>query len=138
MVLVASMAGLGISVYLTVVHFSTIPLACPTGAVLSCEQVLSSRFAVIGGTGLPTSAAGMAWFAIAAGLAIAGLRGPRPQLAWAQLAWSAIGLATVIYLVYVEIVLLGAVCLWCTAAHGFVLLIFLIALARPDGGRVRT
>jgi uncharacterized membrane protein len=137
-VLVASLAGLGISVYLTVAHYSTIPLACPTGGVVSCEQVLSSRYAVIGGTGLPTSAAGMAWFAISAGLATAGLRSPRPQLARAQLAWSAIGLATVIYLVYVEIVLLGAICLWCTAAHVLVLVIFLIALSRPDGGRVRT
>jgi uncharacterized membrane protein len=137
-VLVASLAGLGISVYLTVAHYSTIPLACPTGGVVSCEQVLSSRYAVIGGTGLPTSAAGMAWFAISVGLAIAGLRSPRPQLARVQLAWSAIGLATVIYLVYVEIVLLGAICLWCTAAHVLVLVIFLIVLSRPDGGRVRT
>ena len=137
-VLVASLAGLGISVYLTVVHYSTVPLACPTGAVVSCEQVLSSRYAVIAGSALPTSAAGIAWFVISAGLAMARLRSPRPQLARAQLVWSAIGLATVIYLVYVEIVLLGAVCVWCTAAHLLVLVIFLIVLSRPDGGRVRT
>jgi uncharacterized membrane protein len=136
-VLLASLAGLGVSVYLTVVHYSTIPLACPTGAVLSCEQVLSSRFAVIGGSGLPTSAAGIAWFTISAGLAIAVLRTSRPRLRRIQLAWSAIGLATVVYLLFVEIVQLGAICLWCTAAHVLVLLIFLIALPRPDGGRVR-
>jgi uncharacterized membrane protein len=136
-VLLASLAGLGISAYLTVVHYSTIPLACPTGAVLSCEQVLSSRYAVIAGSGLPTSAAGIVWFAISAGLAIAVSRYPRPQLGRFQLAWSAIGLATVIYLLFVEIVRLGALCLWCTAAHVLVFVIFLIALSRPDGGRVR-
>jgi uncharacterized membrane protein len=136
-VLLASLAGLAISVYLTVAHYSTIPLACPTGAVFNCEQVLSSRFAVIGGSALPTSAAGIAWFAISAGLAIAVLRYPRRQLGRIQLPWSAIGLVTVIYLLFVEIVQLGAICLWCTAAHVLVLLIFLIALSRPDGGRVR-
>jgi uncharacterized membrane protein len=53
-----------------------------------------------------------------------------------QLAWSAIGLVTVVYLVYVEIVLLGAVCIWCSAAHLMVLVIFLVALARRQEDRV--
>ena len=127
----ASVAGLAISVYLTVVHFSTIPLACPANAVVNCEQVLSSRYAVIGGSALPTSVAGIVWFAISAGLAL--LR--RRQ---ALLAWASIGLVTALFLVYVEIVQLGAVCIWCTAAHAMVLLIFLIALMRSDGDRVGT
>ena len=125
----ASVAGLAISIYLTVVHYSTIPLACPASAVVNCEQVLSSRYAVIGGSALPTSAAGIVWFAIAAGLVL--LRRRR-----ALLAWSSIALVTALFLVYVEIVQLGAVCIWCTAAHAMVLLIFLIALSRPEGDRV--
>jgi len=125
----ASLAGLAISIYLTVVHYSTIPLACPASAVVNCEQVLSSRYAVIGGSALPTSAAGIVWFAIAAGLVL--LRRRR-----ALLAWSSIGLVTALFLVYIEIVQLGAVCIWCTAAHAMVLLIFLIALPRPEGDRV--
>jgi len=127
----ASVAGLAISVYLTVVHFSTIPLACPANAVVNCEQVLSSRYAVIGGSALPTSVAGIVWFAISAGLAL--LR--RRQ---ALLAWASIGLVTALFLVYVEIVQLGAVCIWCTAAHAMVLLIFLIALMRSEVDRVGT
>jgi uncharacterized membrane protein len=125
----ASVAGLAISVYLTVVHFSTIPLACPANAVVNCEQVLSSRYAVIGGSALPTSAAGIVWFAISAGLAL--LR--RRQ---ALLAWASIGLVTALFLVYVEIVQLGAICVWCTATHAMVLLVFLIALMRSEGDRV--
>jgi uncharacterized membrane protein len=123
--LLASVAGLAISVYLTVVHFSTIPLACPANAVVKCEQVLTSRYAVIAGTALPTSAAGIVWFAISAGLAL--LRQRRALLAWAS-----IGLGTAVFLVYVEIVQLGAVCIWCTAAHAMVLVIFLIALMQRD------
>ena len=127
----ASVAGLAISVYLTVVHFSTIPLACPANAVVNCEQVLSSRYAVIGGSALPTSVAGIVWFAISAGLALLRRR-------HALLAWASIGLVTALFLVYVEIVQLGAVCIWCTAAHAMVLLIFLIALMRSEVDRVGT
>ena len=127
----ASLIGLAISIYLTVVHYSTVPLACPASAVVNCEQVLSSRYAVIGDSGLPTSAAGIVWFAVSAALAL--LRRRR-----ALLAWSSIGLLTVLLLVYIEIVQLGAVCIWCTAAHAMVLLIFLSLLPRPEGDRVGT
>jgi uncharacterized membrane protein len=133
--LAAGLAGLGISIYLTVIHYSTIPLACPANAVINCEQVLTSPFGVIGGSGIPTSAAGIAWFAVSAILAAAMLA-RRESLARVQLGWSAIGLVTVLFLVYVEIVQLGAICIWCSAAHVLVLLIFLVALTRPNGARV--
>lgn len=130
----AGLAGVGISIYLTIVHYSAIPLACPANAVINCEQVLSSRYAVIGGSSVPTSAAGIIWFAVSAGLAFALLRRPAPRLTSAQLAWSAVGLLTALYLVYVEIVQLGAVCVWCSAAHLLVVLIFLVALTRRRVG----
>ncbi|HET9410319.1 MAG TPA: vitamin K epoxide reductase family protein, partial [Candidatus Dormibacteraeota bacterium] len=46
----------------------------------------------------------------------------------AQLAWSGLGLVTVIGLVFIEIVRLGAVCLWCTVAHVLVLITFLLVI----------
>ena len=119
-----------ISVYLTAVHYSTVSLACPTSGPIDCESVLSSSYGVIGGSSVPTAAAGIIWFAVSAGLAVASLRSRRQVLARLQLAWSAIGLLTVLYLVYVEIVRLGVICLWCSAAHVLVLLVFLIALPR--------
>ena len=134
--LFAGLAGIGISIYLTVVHYSSIPPACPANAVVNCEQVLSSPYAVIGGSSVPTSAAGIIWFAVSAGLAFTLLRRPRPRIAMAQLAWSAAGLVTALYLVYIEIVQLGAVCVWCSAAHVLVLVVFLIALMRRERGRV--
>lgn len=119
----ASVAGLLVSTYLTIDHFIGVVPACPVSGPVNCEVVLSSPYAVIGGTGIPTSAAGIVWFAISS---VLWLR----RIGWMQLAWSALGLLTVIGLVFVEIVLLGAICLWCTAAHTLVLLIFLIALTR--------
>jgi len=134
--LAAGLVGLGVSIYLTVVHYSGIPVACPVTAQLNCEQVLSSRFGVIAGSVIPTSAAGIVWFAVSALIAAGRLAG-RAELARPQLAWSSLGLLTVLFLVFVEIVLLGAICVWCTLAHVIVLLIFLISLQGAKGNRVR-
>lgn len=117
----ASVAGVAISIYLTILHYAGTVPACPVSGHINCEAVLSSRYGVIAGTTIPTSAAGIVWFAVSALLWL------RP-LGRLQLVWSVIGMATVLYLVYVEIVALGAICLWCTAAHVLVLLILLIAL----------
>lgn len=128
--LAASVAGLAVSVYLTFVHFSAAQLVCTVGGPVNCERVLGSGYAVIAGSTLPTSAAGIVWFAVSALLAAAmwigaGRRGMVPAI---QVAWSVVGLLTVVYLAFVEIVLLGAICLWCTAAHSLVVVIFLLTV----------
>ena len=126
----AGVAGIGVSVYLTVVHYSALPLVCSTSGAVDCERVLSSVYAVIGGTGIPTSAGGIAWFTVSAVLAVTQLAGRESRFVRsAQLAWSALGLLTSLYLVFVEIVRLGAICIWCTAAHMLVLLTFLVVLS---------
>lgn len=135
--LAAGLAGLGVSIYLTVVHYAAVPLACPVDAVVNCEQVLSSPYGVIGGSGVPTSAAGIVWFGVSI-LVAAGLVAGRQGLGPIQLAWSALGLLTVLFLVYLEIVQLGAICVWCSAAHILVLAIFLVALTARNGARVGT
>jgi uncharacterized membrane protein len=123
-----SVAGVGVSIYLTVLHYAGVVPACPVAGVVSCEAVLSSSYAVIAGTSVPTSAAGIVWFGVSA-------------LVWAwaltpvHLAWSAIGLLAVVYLVFIEIVRLGVVCLWCTAAHVLVIAIVMIAVTRWSSRR---
>ena len=124
------MAGVAVSIYLTAVHYMGSPLACPTGAVLNCEVVLSSSHAFIPGTQLPTAAAGILWFAVSGALWL------RP-FGLLQFVWSGVGLFTVLYLVFVEIVRLGAICLWCTAAHVLVLVIFLAAITQWTSARER-
>jgi len=118
---VAGVAGLAVSVYLTVLHYQGVVPGCPTTGPINCDAVLSSKYAALGGTTVPTSALGILWFAVSTGLWIAGWRR-------AVYAWSGAGLAYVVALVFTEIVLLGAICLWCTAAHVLVLVQFLIAV----------
>jgi uncharacterized membrane protein len=125
------LAGLGVSAYLTVVHASLAPLACSASGVVDCERVLTSPFAEILGSGVPTSAAGLLWFATAVALVLVEWRHPfSTLLARLHLAWVAAGMLTVLFLVYVEIVRLGTICAWCTAAHVLVLFSFLMVLPR--------
>lgn len=123
---IAGLAGVGVSIYLTAVHYAGFVLACPTGAVINCEQVLSSPYGVVPGSNVPTAAAGIFWFAVSAAISIAILAGRR----WlrTQVVWSSIGMVAILYLVFVEIVLLGSICVWCTAAHVLVLAIFTVSL----------
>jgi uncharacterized membrane protein len=119
--IVASVAGIAVSIYLTVVHYAGFAPACPVSGPINCEVVLSSPYAVIPGTSIPTSFAGIVWFAVSA------LLWTRP-FGQFQVGWAAVGLLAVIYLVFIEIVRLGAICLWCTVAHLLVLGILLIAV----------
>ena len=120
--LLASVAGVGVSIYLTVEHYVGVVPGCPVSGPINCDAVLSSPYAVIAGTSVPTSAAGIVWFAVSAVLWLRPAGRP-------QLAWSALGLLTVLYLVFIEIVRVGAICLWCTAAHVLVVFIFIAALS---------
>jgi uncharacterized membrane protein len=119
--IVAAVAGVVVSIYLTLLHYAGSPAACPVSGPVNCQLVLNSPYAIVAATTIPTSAAGILWFAISA------LLWTR-RLGWTQVAWSAIGMAVVLYLVFIEIVKLGAICLWCTVAHVLVLVIFLIAV----------
>jgi len=119
--ILASVAGVAVSIYITLLHYVGFVPACPASGAINCEAVLSSPYAVIGGTAIPTSAAGIVWFAISAVLWI---RPPGPLV----LAWSFLGLLTVVYLLFIEIVLVGAICLWCTAAHAMVVVLVVLAM----------
>lgn len=125
----ASVAGIAVSIYLTVLHYTGFAPACPVSGPINCEVVLSSVYAVIPGTSIPTSVAGIVWFAVSA------LLWTRP-FGQFHLGWATAGLLAVIYLVFIEIVRLGAICLWCTVAHLLVLGILLIAVTLWN--RVRT
>lgn len=127
--LAAALAGLGVSIYLTAVHYSAAALVCSASGTIDCERVLTSPYGVIAGTSVPTSAAGLLWF-LAAG-ALAGRRlisDEDSRIATAHLIWAGAGLVTVLGLVYIEIDRLGAICAWCTAAHACVLVTMLAVL----------
>jgi uncharacterized membrane protein len=139
-----ALVGLGISIYLTAVHYAHVRLVCTSGGVVNCAQVTSSAYSVVPGTQIPITIPGMLWFLASGGLALAAWRArasgkPEPaRIRPAHAIWGGLGLLFVLYLVYVEIVRLHAICEWCTAVHVLTLLTFLVALYRlqqgPDAG----
>jgi uncharacterized membrane protein len=131
--LLLSLLGASIAVYLTVVHYNEqVPLVCSDTGLVNCARVLSSPYSVVPGTSLPITIPGLAWCVVMAALAVAGIY-TGLQSRWfrlAQFAWSLVGMLTVLYLVYAEIVRLHTICAWCTALHVLVLLIFLVTLVQ--------
>ena len=132
LLLILSLVGAGIAVYLTAVHYENAPLICSTRGLVDCSRVLSSPYSVVPGTSVPITVPGLAWCAVSALLAIVGLRLLRPQvrhrIQQAQFAWSLLGMLTVLYLVYVELVLLHTICAWCTGLHIVILIMFLTTI----------
>lgn len=127
-----AIAGILIAGYLTAVHYTPLPLVCSTTGLIDCAQVTSSAYSVVPGTTLPITVPGMGWFALSGALAVAALlrRGDAGTLRLTHLLWATLGLLAALYLVFVEIVRLHRICLWCSAVHLLLLASFLVALSR--------
>ncbi|MHB8313239.1 MAG: vitamin K epoxide reductase family protein [Candidatus Dormibacteria bacterium] len=121
--MVLSVAGFGVATYLTTVHYANVPLACSASGLVDCSKVVTSQYSVVPGTSVPITVPGMAFFLVSLGLAIAQyVRPGRTDLRQAHFGWSVLGLLTVFYLVYVELVEIHHICIWCTAVHILILL----------------
>jgi uncharacterized membrane protein len=97
--------GLGISAYLTYVHYAEIQPFC-TG-ISNCERVQTSDWSLI--AGVPVALAGLiGYVAILATLRVPGERG---RLATALAAFSGFGYSA--YLTWVELFQIDAICQWC-------------------------
>jgi uncharacterized membrane protein len=124
-----AVAALGVASYLTFTHYSDpAGLACPDTGVVNCTLVTTSTWSVL--LGVPVAVLGLVWAA-----ALAVLTSP---WAWrrrdagvemARLAVAGAGAAMVLYLVYVELFRIGAICLWCTAIHILAVAVFGVVLA---------
>ncbi len=134
LLLILSLLGAGIAIYLTAVHYENVPLLCSTSGLIDCSRVLSSAYSVVPGTTVPISVPGLLWCVMSAAVTITGLRVLQPQvrrrIQVAQFAWSLLGMLTVLYLVYVELVQLHTICAWCTALHGIILVMFLSTIVQ--------
>ncbi|HLG61275.1 MAG TPA: vitamin K epoxide reductase family protein [Ktedonosporobacter sp.] len=128
--LLLSILGIGVAVYLTAVHYENVPLVCSTSGFIDCARVLSSSYSVVPGTAIPITIPGLFWCAVGAALALAGWRSgwQRRPLLLAEFAWTALGMLTVFYLLYVEIVQLHTICAWCTVLHAIILVMFLMTI----------
>jgi uncharacterized membrane protein len=120
----ARVASLGLSLtatviasYLTVAHYTDpAALACPDTGLVNCALVTTSSWSVV--LGVPLAVLGLAWSVAMTALSVPWAWGSRAL--WVdrvRLALSGAGATLVLYLIYVELFRIGAICLWCTAMH---------------------
>ena len=122
-----AVVGLAIASYLTIAHYadSAVTLACPATSTINCAEVTTSAASYVGP--IPVALLGSLWFLAMLAL-VASPSLPGLDRGVAALGWSATGLLFVFYLIYAELFLVGAICLWCSAVHLCVIALFLLTL----------
>lgn len=123
-----ALVGVFVAIYLTLFKIGVIgELSCTIG---SCERVNTSRWATF--LGLPVAAWGIAFYV--ATLVVA-LTASKPvyegnlNLSRA-LAWmSGLGFVFTLWLTYLELFVIHAICVWCVGSAVIVTAIFLLSLA---------
>ncbi len=131
-----ALIGLFIALYLWFYKIGAIgALQCGTGA---CEYVQTSRWAVW--LGLPVAVYGVAGYTALFLVALVGIRPAyamrgAPTLLLAVLASG--GLLFTLYLTYLEVFVIHAICRWCVGSAVIIGLIWLIALDGLRRSRVR-
>jgi uncharacterized membrane protein len=128
--LALSLAGLGVSIYLTVDHYTTsVTLACPETGVINCAKVTTSPESMLFGV-FPVALLGLLFYVFLVAINSPwAWRASSPLIRRARLGSLVAGIAFVIYLVYTELITLDAICLWCTTVH--VITVALFAVVAP-------
>jgi uncharacterized membrane protein len=115
--LLLTLAGLAVSTYLTIAHYATSDvLLCNSNGVVDCESVTTSPESQV--FGVPVADLGVLYFVGMAALCLPwAWRAANPLVSRLRLAGAGVGVLFVVYLVTAELVLIGRICLWCTAVH---------------------
>ena len=115
------LGGLGIAGYLTYVHYAEIDPVCSTGG---CERVQASEYSEI--AGVPVALLGLVGYA-AIGLSLLA-RGDVGRALTAALAIAGFGFS--LYLTYLELWVIDAICQWCVASAAVMTALAGVAVAR--------
>ncbi|MGI8644153.1 MAG: vitamin K epoxide reductase family protein [Thermomicrobiales bacterium] len=112
---VLALLGIGVSIYLTIVHYDEAALICGVGG---CHTVQSSRYAEV--AGIPIAVLGLLMYTAILGLAM--YRWCQPDtvhsdtLTSVAFAIALAGLSYAAYLTWLEIAVIDASCQWCVVS----------------------
>jgi uncharacterized membrane protein len=120
-VAVLALAGAGIAAYLTYAHYRGIAPACTTGG---CEVVQNSEYAKV--AAVPVAVLGLVGYLALFATALV----PAVESAAAAVSMALGGLGFAAYLLYVQLAILDAVCIWCLASDVVMALLTIAAAAR--------
>jgi uncharacterized membrane protein len=123
--LLLSLFGFGVSMYLTITHFSPHALVCVSNSTFNCEKVTTSPQSEV--FGIPVAILGLFFFvpmiALCSPMA---WRSTDRRIHLARLALSIVGVGMILYLIIAELFIIKAICLWCSSVHIVTFILFVI------------
>jgi len=132
---VLALAGLGVSIYLTIAHYgSSAILVCSEKGLINCAAVTTSPESVVFGI-FPVAVLGLAFYVLMVAITSPwAWRSSWPVIRWVRLGSVAVGMVFVLYLIYTELITLNAICLWCTSVHVITFLLFALIVFSAAAG----
>jgi uncharacterized membrane protein len=123
---VLALAGLGVSIYLTIAHFAESALAgCSESGVVNCTKVTTSPQSYV--FGIPVAVLGLAFFVFAVAIMSPwAWQSARREIHLARIASMVVGIGFVLYLIYAELFTIGSICLYCTSVHAITFALFVL------------
>jgi uncharacterized membrane protein len=133
--LLLALAGLGVSTYLTIAHFtqSTLAGCSETAGLVDCTKVTTSAQSYV--FGIPVAVLGLAFY-----LFMVAIMSPwawratreipliRIGIPLIRIGALIVGMGFVLYLLYAELFLIGSICLYCTSVHALTFLLFVLTM----------
>jgi len=124
--LVLALAGLGVSIYLTIAHFTESALAgCSESGLVNCTKVTTSPESYV--FGIPVAVLGLAFFVFAVAIMSPwAWQSARREIHLVRIASMVVGIGFVLYLIYAELFIIGSICLYCTSVHAIMFVLFVL------------
>ena len=125
---VLALAGLGVSIYLTIAHFTESSLAgCSESGLVNCTKVTTSPQSYV--FGIPVAVLGLAFFLFAAAIMSPwAWQASRREIHLLRMASLVVGIGFVLYLIYAELFIIGSICLYCTSVHVITFVLFVLTV----------
>jgi uncharacterized membrane protein len=113
---VLAVLGLGLSVYLTITHFAHVVPFCSNSGAINCLKVTTSPQSYV--FGIPVAVLGLAYYAVMSVVNSPwAWRSSDRRVHLARLVLSVLGMGFVLYLISAELLIIKAICLYCTGVH---------------------
>ena len=125
---VLALAGLGVSIYLTIAHFTESTLAgCSESGLVNCTKVTTSPQSYV--FGIPVAVLGLAFYLFAVAIMSPwAWQAARREIHLLRIASLVVGIGFVLYLIYAELFIIGSICLYCTSVHAITFVLFVLTV----------
>ena len=126
---VLALAGLGVSTYLTIAHFTQAALigCAETKGLVDCGKVTTSAQSYV--FGIPVAVLGLVFYVFAVAIMSPwAWQMARREVHLLRIAAMVAGIGFVLYLLYAELFIIGNICLYCTSVHVITFLLFVLTM----------